>query len=206
MHGLTAALRAFLEHYGYGAVFLTILMESFGVPLPGETILITGALEAANGRLRIVPLLLFAWLAAVIGDNIGYAIGRFGGRRLALRYGRFVRLTPERLQETETRFRRLGPFVVVFARFVEVLRQLNGILAGIAGMHWLRFLLFNAIGGALWVGFWGTLFYRVGRHSRQIVRLFKRYELPALAILALAVAGFLLLRWLRRRRRGRGEA
>jgi len=113
----------------------------------------------------IVPLLLTACIAAVTGDNIGYAIGRFGGRRLVLRYGRYVLITEERLQRAEGFFRRYGGAVVLMARFFAVLRQLNGVVAGTAKMNWRRFLAYNMLGAALWVGFWGMLFYELGEKA-----------------------------------------
>ncbi len=150
-----------------------------------------------------MPLLLIAWIAAICGDNVGFVIGHFGGgyvRRLLLRFGRYVGLTPARLEAAEARFRRIGPPVVVIARFIEVLRQLNGILAGIAGMHWLRFLLLNALGAALWVGFWGTLAWQLGERVHQLAALFKRFELPALGVLVLLLAAYVSWHLLRRRR------
>jgi membrane protein DedA with SNARE-associated domain len=203
VHGALAVIQSALARYGYWAVLGAIFLEDFGLPLPGETMLITGSLLAASGQLHIVPLLLVAWVAAVAGDNVGFAIGCYGGRRLVLRLGRRLRLTPERLQEAEERFRRFGPFVVVFARFIDILRQLNGILAGIGGMPWPRFLLFNALGAALWVGFWGTLIYVLGRHAGSAVQVFKRYELPVMGGLLLTGALVLTVRFLLRRRRGK---
>src|SRR5258708_11848757 len=127
------------------------MIEDFGVPVPGETILIAGAIYAGAGRLNVVAVGVVGFVAAVIGDNIGFAIGHFGGRALALRWGRYVFLTEERLNKAEFFFHRHGGKVIVIARFVEGLRQANGIMAGIVGMHWRRFLAFNALGAALWV-------------------------------------------------------
>ena len=105
-----------------------------------------------TGRLSIVLVVLLGFLAAVIGDNIGFAIGRFGGRRLVERFGRYILLTPERLDKATGFFERRGAGIIIVARFVEGLRQANGIIAGTTGMHWARFLAFNAVGAALWVG------------------------------------------------------
>jgi membrane protein DedA with SNARE-associated domain len=101
-------------------------------------------------------------MGAVAGDNIGYAIGRFGGCRVVLRYGRYVLISRERLTYTATFFRKHGGAMVAVARFFVVLRQLNGIVAGIAEMPWWHFLFYNALGAVLWVGFWGTLAYELG--------------------------------------------
>ena len=132
-------------------MFGALLLESFGLPLPGETMLIAGALLAAQDGMRLVPLLITASGAAVLGDNIGYAVGRFGGRRLIVRYGARIGLTESRLAMVEAFFQRHGGEVVLVARFFAVLRQLNRIVAGSVGMGWWRFLAYNAVGAALWV-------------------------------------------------------
>jgi len=165
MSDFFVTVKPYLDHYGYWALFGAILLEDFGLPMPGETLLIASALLASQGKMGIVPLLLTACIAAVTGDNIGYAIGRFGGRRLVLRYGRYVLITEERLQRAEGFFRRYGGAVVLMARFFAVLRQLNGIVAGTAKMSWRRFLAYNMLGAALWVGFWGMLFYKLGEKA-----------------------------------------
>ncbi len=161
--GFLNALASPLQHYGIWAIGLLILLEDFGVPAPGETVLIAGAIYAGAGRLNVVAVGVVGFVAAVIGDNIGFAIGHFGGRALALRWGRYVFLTEERLNKAELFFHRHGGKVIVIARFVEGLRQANGIMAGIAGMHWRRFLAFNALGAALWVG---TCAWRLLRRRR----------------------------------------
>jgi len=199
VHGLITLLEGWLGSYGYGIVFVAILLEDFGVPAPGETILISGALVAAKGELSIFLVLLFGWLGAVLGDNIGYAIGRFGGRALVLRYGRYVRVTEKRLARAEGFFRRRGPIVVVVSRFIEVLRQLNGIVAGISNMPWWEFLTFNAIGAFLWVGFWGTLFYFAGGKASEILSLAKTFWWVPTGLGALFLLG-VGIRFLIRRR------
>lgn len=189
--GVFGTLAPALNHYGYLAVGAFVLLEDFGVPVPGETILIAGAVYAGAGQLNIVVLAIIAFLAAIIGDNIGYAIGHFGGRRLALRWGRHVFLTAERLDKAEGFFDRHGGKVVVIARFVEGLRQANGIIAGIAGMPWAtRFLPYNALGAALWVGVWVTVGDLAGSHIGTLYRQLTRYELYlgiAIVVLLLAV-------------------
>src|SRR5205823_2670307 len=141
-----------------------IFFEDFGVPLPGETMLIAASLYAGVGGLNVFLVGLIAFVAAVAGDNVGYAIGRFGGRELIERFGKYLFLTPDRLDRAEDFFNRHGGKVVAIARFVEGLRQLNGIIAGVVGMHWAKFLVFNALGAALWVATWTTLGYLAGNH------------------------------------------
>src|SRR5271166_2004981 len=162
--GILANLAPVLDHYGYLAVGGFVALEDFGVPVPGETILIAAAVYAGAGRLNIFVLALIAVLAAIVGDNIGYAVGYFGGRALVLRFGKYVRLTSERLDKAEGFFRRYGGVVVAGARFIEGLRQANGIVAGTVRMHWLKFLAFNALGAALWVTVWASIGYLAGSH------------------------------------------
>jgi membrane protein DedA with SNARE-associated domain len=169
-------------------------VESFGVPAPGETAIIAGAASAGRGHLNVLLIGVVAFLAAVIGDSIGYLIGRTGGRPLVLRFGRYVRLTPQRLDRIDGFMTRHGPKVVVIARFVEGLRQLNGIVAGMSRMPWPRFLLFNAIGAAAWVAVWTTGGYLAGNHLNAITATIHRYQLWAIAAAVLALIGYLLLR------------
>jgi membrane protein DedA with SNARE-associated domain len=197
--GFLNALSGTLQHYGLWAIGLLITLEDFGVPVPGETILIAGAIFAGAGRINIVALGVVAFVAAVTGDNIGFAIGHFGGRALALRFGKYVFLTEERLDKAEAFFDRRGSIVITFARFVEGLRQANGIIAGITGMHWLRFLVFNAIGAALWVGTWVTVGYFAGNNITTIYHYITLYSYYVLAGLVVLIVGYIV--WRRRRRR-----
>jgi membrane protein DedA with SNARE-associated domain len=197
---LAVPLLSLVDRFGYFGVAGLVFIESFGVPAPGETAIITGAAAAGRGHLNIVVVALVAFMAAVIGDNLGYLIGRSGGRPLVLRFGRYVRLTPARLHRVETFMARHGPKVVVVARFVEGLRQLNGIVAGVTGMPWRRFLLFNAIGAAAWVAAWATGGYLAGNHLAAITAAIHRYQAYAIGAAVLAVAVYMLQRRARRRR------
>jgi len=186
-----------LEHWGYLAVAGFLFFEDFGIPVPGETMLIAASLYAGAGHLNVFVVGIVAFFAAVAGDNVGYVIGRFGGRELVERYGKFVLLTGERLERAEKFFDRYGGRIVVIARFVEGLRQLNGIIAGVAGMHWARFVLFNALGAAIWVAFWTTLGYIAGDPFGPVTRDFTYFAIGAGAI----AAGFVIYHLMRRRRR-----
>ena len=197
--GFLNALSGTLQHYGLWAIALLITLEDFGVPVPGETILIAGAIFAGAGRINVVALGFVAFIAAVTGDNIGFAIGHFGGRALALRFGKYVFLTEERLDKAEAFFDRRGSIVITFARFVEGLRQANGIIAGITGMHWLRFVIFNAIGAALWVGTWITIGYFAGNNITTVYHYITLYSYYVLAGLVVLIVGYIV--WRRRRRR-----
>ncbi|MGX4693546.1 DedA family protein [Streptomyces sp. JNUCC 63] len=199
--GPLAHLAPLLSHYGYWAVGGVVLVEDFGVPAPGETILIAAGVYAGAGQLNVVAVGLIAFLAAIVGDNIGYLVGRFGGRAFVHRWGRYVFLTPKRFEAAERFFSRHGGKIVTVARFIEGLRQANGIIAGTTGMHWLRFLAFNALGAALWVGLWVTLAYFAGAHISTVYDEIRRYEVYVLVALGLLVAALIARHLLRRRHR-----
>ncbi|WP_344446472.1 DedA family protein, partial [Acrocarpospora macrocephala] len=195
--GPLAHLAPLLDHYGYLAVGALIFVENFGVLVPGETILIAAAVYAGAGRLNIAVVVLIAVLAAIIGNNVGYLIGRTGGRAFVHRWGRYVLLTPERFHKAEKFFTRHGGKIVTIARFVEGLRQTNGIIAGTTGMPWRRFLAFNSLGAILWVGGWTALGYTAGTHIGPIydqVARYRIYPLVGLGLLGVAFLGRGLLR------------
>jgi membrane protein DedA with SNARE-associated domain len=198
--GAFGDLQPVLEHYGYLAVGGFILLEDFGVPVPGEAILIAAAIFAGSGQMNIALVVLVGVLGAVIGDNVGYAIGHFGGRPLVQRFGRYVFLTPERLDHAESFFNRHGGKVVTVARFIEGLRQANGILSGIVGMHWVKFLAFNALGAVLWVCTWAGLGYLAGENITEVYAAFDRYKWYVIGAAAIVIA-VLIARRVRNRRR-----
>ncbi len=207
--GVLASLGPVLDHYGYLAVAGLVLVEDFGIPVPGETVLIAASVYAGVGRMNIVAVGLIAVAAAVVGDNIGYLIGRTGGRALALRYGRYVFLTPARLDRAEAFFARHGGKVVTVARFLEGLRQANGIIAGISGMHWLKFAAYNLLGAVLWAGLWCTLGVVAGNHIGTIYTQITRYSLYVLIALGVVVVAMVtrhLIRHHAARRGGTQEA
>jgi membrane protein DedA with SNARE-associated domain len=198
--GVLHELEPILNEYGYLALGL-IALEDFGVPVPGETILILAALYAGAGRLNIFLVGLIGFLAAVLGDNIGFAIGHFGGRPLAERYGRYILLTPERLDKATAFFERHGGKIIIVARFIEGLRQANGIIAGISGLHWAKFVVFNAIGAALWVGLWTTLGYLSGSNIDTIYNTATRYSTYLAIAVGVLILGYIAYRLIRRTRR-----
>lgn len=198
--GVFAALAPILNSYGYLAVGGLLFLEDFGVPAPGEAILIAAAVYAGAGQLNIAVVVLIGLFAAVLGDNVGFAIGHFGGRALVLRFGRYVLLTQHRLAKAEGFFARHGGKVVTIARFIEGLRQANGIIAGLTGMRWRRFLAFNVLGAAIWVGLWSTVGYLAGNHFEAIYNTAQRYELYLLAALAIVAVTLIAGHLLRHRR------
>lgn len=203
--GIFRSLAPTLDHYGYLAVAGLLFLEDFGTPfIPGETILISAAVFAGAGRLNVVAVGLVAVLAAVLGDNVGYLIGRLAGRELVLRWGRYVLLTEERLSRAEGFFSRQGGKIVTVSRFIDGLRQVNGIVAGVTEMAWMKFLAFNVTGAVAWVGCWVAVGYTAGDHIDAIYRWFSRLALYALAACVVLVVAMVLRH--RRRKGSRGVA
>jgi len=158
-----------VQSYGYYAVFALIALESTGIPLPGESALITAALYAGTTHhLNVVVLAVVAASAAVTGDNAGYWIGRTGGLRLAERYGRYVRLDRVKLNVGRYLFTRHGVKVVFFGRFVAVLRTFAAFFAGVGKMPWPAFLAANTAGGLVWAGFYTFGAYALGNAATSV--------------------------------------
>jgi membrane protein DedA with SNARE-associated domain len=152
-----------LSGYGYPVVFVLVMVESLGVPVPGETALIAAALYAGSTHeLQIWWVIAVAAAGAIIGDNIGFAIGRYGGARLLLRYGPKLRLDERKLKAGVWVFRRQGGKVVFFGRFVSILRTYAAFLAGTNRMGWPPFLGYNAAGGIVWSALFGLAYYEFG--------------------------------------------
>ena len=190
---LARNLDSLLATYGYLAVFVFVGVESVGIPVPGETMLVTAAIYAGTtGRLSIFWVIVASSAGAIIGDNIGYVIGRTGGYQLLKRYGRYIRLEENRLRLGQYLFHKHGPKVVFFGRFISVLRIFAAFLAGVNHMHWRRFLFFNAAGGIVWSTLYGVAAYLFGQ---QLVQLSGRVDLVlAIVGIAIIVAGIVFLR------------
>src|ERR1700687_639827 len=177
-------LDSLLATYGYLAVFVFVGVESLGIPVPGETMLVTAAIYGGTtGRLSIFWVIGGSSAGAIVGDNIGYVIGRTGGYRLLKRYGRYIRLDENRLRLGQYLFRKHGPKVVFFGRFISVLRIFAAFLAGVNRMHWRLFLIFNAAGGIVWSTIYGVGAFLLGK---QLLQLSGRVDL-VLAIVGVAV-------------------
>ncbi len=198
--GVLQSLQPTLDQFGYVAVAGLVLIEDFGVPVPGETILILAAVDAGTGRLNVFLVALLGFLGALLGDNIGFGIGHFGGRPLIERYGRYVFLTPERVAKATGFFDRHGGWIIIVARFIEGLRQANGIIAGISGIRWAKFLVFNAIGAALWVAVWTSVGYFSGSHINTIYNDATRYDADIALGLGVLLVAFIAFRVVRARR------
>jgi membrane protein DedA with SNARE-associated domain len=194
-----ARVQPLLNRYGYPAVFLAILVEGMGIPAPGQTLLIAAALTAAHGNLSIVWVLIWAATAAVLGNSLGYLLGRWGGRPLLARF----KVRGDHLARLEERFRRYGGSLVLVARFFDGLRQLNGIVAGMLKMPWWVFTGFNVLGAVLWTGMWGLGAYWLDKEISPVHSAFHKIQ-PV--VVALTLVGFLgLLVYLFRQRQSQKQ-
>ena len=203
--GFLNSLTGPLDHYGYWAIALLLLLENIGAPVvPGEFAMISGAIFAGTGRagLNIVVVAVVAFVASVVGAEIGYLVGRFAGRELILHYGKYIMIKPHHLDRAEAIVDRYGGFVVVIARFIVGLREAIGIIAGITQMRWLTFTIFNVIGAAIWVATWVTIGDVAGDHIDTVYADINRYSLYVFSALVVAVAAYIAWRVIRRRRRG----
>jgi membrane protein DedA with SNARE-associated domain len=143
-------LLALFARYGYAVVFAGVFLENTGLPVPGETMLLAGAALAHAGRLSLAVVVAVAVAGATLGDNLGFVIGRHGGRRLIERFGWQVGLTPQRLAGFDLFFARHGAKTVFIARFITGLRVVGAVMAGASGMRWRTFLVYNAAGAIVW--------------------------------------------------------
>jgi len=165
----THTIDSWLASYGYVVVFLLVMIESLGVPVPGETALIGAALYAGSTHeLQIWWVIVLAAGAAIVGDNIGFAIGRYGGARLLLRYGGKLHIDEGRIKIGIWLFRRHGGKLVFWGRFVSILRTYAAFLAGTNRMDWPRFLVFNAAGGITWATIYGVAYYEFGSSLQKL--------------------------------------
>ena len=183
-----ARVQPLLQRYGYGAAFAAVMAEGMGIPTPGQTLLMAGALEAAEGRMSIALLLILVTTAATLGNSIGYAIGRWGGRAALNK----LRVNLQRQQHLDDLFKRRGGVVILLARFLDGLRQLNGIVAGVLQMSWWTFTAYNVAGALLWTCSWGLGTYYLGRDIHFIAAFFQRHRRLLLVLGATAFVALLV--------------
>ncbi|HVI10823.1 MAG TPA: DedA family protein [Candidatus Binatia bacterium] len=188
-HHFVELLREALVRYGYWVVAAGLLLENAGVPLPGETILLMASFLAySRHELRPFWLIVTATLAASLGDNLGYAIGCYGGRALLLRYRHVFRLSDTTLARSERLFAQYGTVTILFARFVFGMRVVAGPLAGVLRMPWKRFTAFNIGGAAIWVTAITLVGYSFGSRWNLVAGFMRRFDLALLAIFATVLA------------------
>ena len=200
------AIEYLLKLIGLPLVFFGVGIESMGIPIPGETVLVIAAVAAGHGTLVPWQVALCAWAGAVIGDNIGYALGHHYGEHFWMLPGVRRFYHPTRIERAESFFKRRRGWLVVFgARFVAILRIFAGPIAGISHMHWRAFLLANALGGACWVAAVMAVGLLVGSNLHRAIKIVESGGYVALAVVVLlSIVGVLL--WLRgERRKKNGE-
>ena len=195
---LFTLLRGYLVEYGYGAVAGALLLENAGLPVPGETVLLLASFLAfSEHRLHLPFIILVGVCAATLGDNVGYALGHYGGRPLLERYRKFFRIKASTIVRGEELFARHGAATVFVARFIAGLRVIAGPLAGGLSMHWRKFAFFNFLGAVLWVTVVASAGYFFGKHWDEVMRVVRNINIAVLV----AAAGLLIFFWWRRRRR-----
>jgi membrane protein DedA with SNARE-associated domain len=203
---LLAAILSIAEDVGYPVLFALIAIETMGIPLPGETALFTAGILASRGHLSIETVIAIAAVAAIVGDNVGFAIGRRVGRRALLADGPFLHHRRRVIELGEPFFERHGPKAVFLGRWVAGLRITSAWLAGVNRMSWPTFLFWNALGGIVWAASVGLLAYFLGRGAERVVQ---RAGLgAAIAIVVAGLAAYVVVRRRRAaarvRRRGHG--
>ncbi|VAW73788.1 hypothetical protein MNBD_GAMMA15-2 [hydrothermal vent metagenome] len=182
-----------LVEYGLFVVFAVVMIEGFGIPAPGQSLLVAAALLSTRGQLDIRLLLVSAVFASIAGSALGYVIGRVGGRKLLLR----LPISSSRLERMETFCKRYGTLLVIVSRFIDGPRQLTGLFVGSLHMPAIAFLLATSAGAVLWVGFWGLGSYYLGQHMHLIAQAFELiapYTWIATGLLILAVSLYLIRR------------
>ena len=196
-HSILDFLRNAVVHYGYWAVGAALLIENAGVPVPGETILLLASFLAySQHELQLPWIIVVATISATVGDNIGFALGYYGGRPVLERYRTAFRIQDATIARGEELFARYGAVTIFFARFVFGMRIIAGPLAGVLRMPWRKFTVFNFLGAAVWVTVISSAGYLFGQHLGRLERDIRRFDVVA-AILVLIGLGLL---WWRSRR------
>jgi membrane protein DedA with SNARE-associated domain len=196
-HSILDLLRNAVVHYGYWAVAIALLLENAGVPVPGETVLLLASFLAySQHELSLSWIIVVATIAATLGDNLGFALGYYGGRPLLARHQAFFRIRDKTRARGENLFARFGAVTVFFARFVFGIRIIAGPMAGVLRMPWRKFLVFNVLGAALWVTVISGIGYIFGENWGRLEQYLKRLDVAVVIVALLALAFW----WWRRRR------
>lgn len=195
-HSVSHLVRSFVTDYGYWAVAVMLLLENSGLPVPGETTLLVASFFAySEHKLHLGWIIVVATCAATLGDNLGFAIGFYGGRPLLQHYQRLFRIRQEFFERGEALFARYGAATIFFARFIFGMRVIAGPLAGVLRMRWRNFTVFNFLGAVVWVSCIAGAGYLFGQHWRALVRAVTRINI-AIVIVVITIAFYL---WWRQR-------
>jgi len=194
---LVDLLRSLLGQYGYGAVAGALLLENAGLPVPGETVLLLASFLAFSEHLLQLPyIILVGIVAATVGDNIGFAIGVYGGRPLLERYRKTLRIRPTTIARGEDLFRRYGAATIFVARFITGMRVIAGPLAGVLRMDWRKFAIFNFLGALLWVTTISSAGFLFGKHWDELLDILREANVLVVVTACLLLA----ILWWRRRK------
>jgi membrane protein DedA with SNARE-associated domain len=183
-----------LQLYTYPVLLLLVLLESLGVPLPGEIALVTAAAYAGNGHISIYIVILLAAIGAIVGGVLGYAIGIKGGLPLIRRYGGYVGVRQSHIDRAHAFFERNGARTILFGRFIALLRTWAAVIAGAASMSFPKFVTYNTIGSFVWAIAFGSLGYYFGRDLPLLERYISHVSFAVLSVVALGVIGFVVVR------------
>ena len=198
--GVFGTVAPYIEDYGLLAVALLIFLKNLGIPFaPGESTMVLAGIFTVSGDLNLVAVLVIAYTVAVLGNSIGFGVGRYGGRPLVLRIGRRFGLTHDLLDRVEGFYERHGSKTVIAGRFLPILRHLNGLVAGVTLMTWKRFLVANVIGAVIWVTTW-TMVGRLAGDNIEGINRFLERGAPAISAIIIILIVLHLLRMRRRRK------
>lgn len=194
MHDFAHQLTQLLQSYTYPVLLLLVLLESVGVPLPGEIALVTAAAYAASGRVSIYIVIILAALGAIVGGILGYWIGRKGGLPLVARYGRYIGVRESHIDRAHAFFERHGWKTILFGRFIALLRTWAAVIAGAARMSFPKYVTYNTIGSVAWAILFGVLGYAFGHNMPLLEKYISRTSYGVLVLVALGIAVLVLIR------------
>ena len=199
LHNSLQLIEQYMLAYGYWAVFFGVMLENAGLPVPGETILLVAGYFASTGVFRVPLVMLIAASGAIVGDNIGFAIGHHFGRPFLIKVGRYLFLTPKRIEHMENYFKDHGNKTILVARFITGLRVFAALLAGAAKMPWPVFAVYNVAGAILWSVVITTLGYLFGQSLPLLVKWVGRTG--TILLIALIVGAIIVWRLRRHQKR-----
>jgi membrane protein DedA with SNARE-associated domain len=184
-----------IEHYGYLIIFFGVILGTAGVPFPSAAILLASGVLVQQGHLDLGDAVVFGTLGAILGNQIGYWVGHRAGRPFLLKWGRYIKLTPERLEQVERLFERHGGKAVFAGRFFSVSRLLEALVAGMSRMRWGTFFLYSALGGAAWATAVVLVGYYLGQSWGMAQRWSGRTPLLLVLVLGVFLGFYLVYRW-----------